>query len=1121
MGETGHTGGRPISFRADSGKLRQRLIYIVTAAVAMQGVSWLVDRSGIAHTFLDLLSLTLALFAAVVFVWTATRCRRVTPVVLLASILLLTVQFAHVAEDTGRIGSFDDPVLYGISYRLLIEAMNTAGIVLLLFGLFTTGIRLLRAKEELDERSERLRRQVVEREHEENVLRALVEGAFTATGAAFFPSLARHLAQMLGVKYVYVLECVEPDRHRGRTLASWVDGAPGPDLVFDLAGTPCESVVRGERAFYADRVREQFPHDSYLAELGARSYLGVPMRSAAGPVVGHVAVLDTAPMRDDPFREWIVGVFAERAAAELERARAEAALEASERTLRSVFDNVPDFVLLTDLAGKVRLINRTSRGLNTKRLLGTRIVDYVTEAHRPLLEQVMRTVVETGLPQSYEVEGQTEDGGTGWYACRMGPIISNGRITDLLVVATDVTARKRAEAESRAVRERYKILAENVRDIIWEIDPSGRFTYVSPSIEALAGVTPAELIGKHVTSVLKKPSAQLAQKLLERALRGEVEEQLFEVEHVTKNKGSFWGEISATVIRDESGGIVAIQGVTRDVTERRRAEETLRSIVKGTSGAVGQQFYRSLVRRLASALGVRCALLGRLTERDGPAIRTLAVWDTDRHAENFEYALIGTPCADVMRRGVCHYPTAVRESFPNDPLLVEMGIESYLGTPLRDSTGKVIGILVVMDSKPMHDVRIATSVLEIFATRAGAELERERAEEERQRIEAQMQHAQKLESLGVLAGGIAHDFNNLLAGIMGYANLAEEELPEGSPARDYLHQIGISTLRAAELTRQMLAYSGKGHFVIGPCNLSEIASEMVQLLKASITKKAVIEFDFDHDLPLIEGDGTQIRQVIMNLITNASDALEDQSGTIRLSTRRVRLDDHESAGGYLPDPIHAGEYACIEVSDTGVGMDQETLSKIFDPFFTTKFTGRGLGLAAVLGIVRGHGGAIRVESAPGAGATFRVYFPAAAPSMTAAAPALEAPAAPFAPAHNGGAVLVVDDEEVVRAITREVLEKAGFRVLTATNGQEGLAVFRRCADDITAVVLDLTMPYMSGVEALREIRKIRPGVPVLLSSGYTEEEAARKLDGHAPNGFIQKPYRASALLAKLQETLAR
>jgi signal transduction histidine kinase len=393
--------------------------------------------------------------------------------------------------------------------------------------------------------------------------------------------------------------------------------------------------------------------------------------------------------------------------------------------------------------------------------------------------------------------------------------------------------------------------------------------------------------------------------------------------------------------------------------------------------------------------------------------------------------------------------------------------------------------------------------------------ERRRAEEVRGKLEAQVLYAQKLESLGVLAGGIAHDFNNLLTGVLGNADLALTELSPLAPARANIQQIEVAARRAADLTRQMLAYSGRGKFVIQSIRLSEIVEEMTHLLEVSISKKCVLRYGFAEDLPAIDGDATQLRQVVMNLIINASESIGERSGVIAVRTGAMECDLAYLAESYLDEKLPEGVYVYLEVADTGCGMTEEVRAKLFDPFFTTKFTGRGLGLAAVLGIVRSHRGAIKVHSELGVGTTFRVLFP-----ISERICASDLSVTQDAPTWLGsGTILIVDDDETVRALAKKMMERYGFTVMTATDGREGLELFRAHHTTLRAVLLDMTMPHMDGEEAFREMRRITGNVPVVLTSGYSEQDATNRFAGKGLAGFVQKPFRTDDLMAAIRKAL--
>ncbi|MCP4714259.1 MAG: PAS domain-containing protein, partial [Deltaproteobacteria bacterium] len=346
--------------------------------------------------------------------------------------------------------------------------------------------------------------------------------------------------------------------------------------------------------------------------------------------------------------------------------------------------------------------------------------------------------------------------------------------------------------------------------------------------------------------------------------------------------------------------------------------------------------------------------------------------------------------------------------------------------------------------------------------------ERRRAEDARIQMEEAIQKTQKLESLGVLAGGIAHDFNNLLMAILGNADLAQMELSPVSPAYDRIEDMMSSARHAADLCRQMLAYSGKGKFVVDALSLTDLVDEMSQILNVSISKKAVLKYNFADNLPAVKADATQMRQIIMNLITNASEAIGDKSGVISISTGAMECDRSYLGETYLDNKLPEGIYSYFEVADTGCGMSKETKQKLFDPFYTTKFTGRGLGMSAVLGIVRGHKGAIKVYSELNKGTTFKVLFPAAEEPANNIKAAAEKEAGQW---QGSGTILIVDDEETILAVGRRYLEKKGFSVLTALDGREGVEVFQEHAAEIVCVILDLTMPHMDGEETFREIRR--------------------------------------------------
>ncbi len=385
------------------------------------------------------------------------------------------------------------------------------------------------------------------------------------------------------------------------------------------------------------------------------------------------------------------------------------------------------------------------------------------------------------------------------------------------------------------------------------------------------------------------------------------------------------------------------------------------------------------------------------------------------------------------------------------------------------------------------------------------------------KLERQIQSVQKLESLGLMAGGIAHDFNNLLTGVIGNADLALAELGPRAKASAYLGVIKDLGKRLTELARAMLDYTGRGRFEARPVDLTRLVREMTPLIEASLPKRVKLAYSLPDDLPSIHGDSVQLAQVLMNLLINAAEAIPGPDGLVQVSTGTMQADRRFLAKHVVGNRLREGCYVLLEVTDNGCGMDEQTQEKIFDPFYSTKFTGRGLGLAAVLGIVKRHQGAIGVSSKKGRGSTFRVLLPCDESERTVQeVEPISGPAG-----QRSGIVLVVDDEECVRVMAATMLEKAGFEVLVAADGAEAIDLLKRHTEPVLIALVDLTMPGKDGVQLSSEIRQIRPGVRIILSSGYQEAEVMGCLPGLSIDGFLQKPYSFKELQQKISIVLGR
>jgi PAS domain S-box-containing protein len=542
------------------------------------------------------------------------------------------------------------------------------------------------------------------------------------------------------------------------------------------------------------------------------------------------------------------------------------------------------------------------------------------------------------------------------------------------------------------------------------------------------------------------------------------------------------GNLLATDEATRADLAVALRKLAREIAERKRAQEEV-------------QESEERLRRILASLEVGVVIVDAVTRRIVSANqKALALLEAS------EEQVLGRLChqficpAEIGRCPICDLGQAVDSS------------ERVLLTPGGTSIPVIKSV-----------VRLSLGGQDCLAESFFDITERKRAEADRIGLERQLLDAQKLESLGILAGGIAHDFNNLLMAILGNLDLALLELSQASSARVSIEQAVQATRRATDLTRQLLAYSGRGRFVVMRMELNELVRENADLFRTAISRTVTMNLYLAREPALIEADPGQVQQIIMNLITNASDAIGEKPGTITLVTGSKTLDEVSLSRSRLAEKPPPGRFAFLEVSDTGCGMEDGTLQRIFDPFFTTKFTGRGLGMSAVLGIVRGHKGAVMVDSETGQGTTIRVLFPACEAACVETAGTTDAGAQGESEATFSGTVLVVDDEEAVRKLCATCVRRLGFQVLSAADGEEAVELFEKHADEITCVLLDLTMPRLDGVSTFRRLKLLRPDVKVLLSSGYDKLDVTQRFTSEGVAGFIQKPY----LLQDLKKGIER
>jgi len=683
-------------------------------------------------------------------------------------------------------------------------------------------------------------------------------------------------------------------------------------------------------------------------------------------------------------------------------------------------------------------------------------------------------------------------------------------------IATEHTQQQLRESEKR-----FRIIAEAtpMPIIISRRDEQGSILFINQAALHLMaeGHPPEELTG---TATLYQNPAERQQILAIVSAQGSLHS--FEVPLRKLNGSTVWVELTIVPVQfeDEQG----MFGSFVDITERKLVQQTLAN--------VNEELEKRVLDRTLALQEANRRLLASQEEiaRAHDELRSTLdnMLDTYyRIAPDATLAWVSKSASSLLG-----YTLDEMKDMPMSHIFADTnGLRSFM-VAFTKSDGSLMNFETRLRRKDGRIIWVAASATQIRNASGEpggvegvirditAQIE---AKEEKADMERRMAHVQRLESLGILAGGIAHDFNNLLSAILGNAELMRLKLHADTELEKEIGSITVSCERAADLCRKMLAYSGQGKTMVEPVNLSELVEETAQILDVFVSKKATLDTNLDPVLPVIDADRTQLQQIVMNLITNASEAIGDDSGTISISTRSTGALASDLHSEYIEHTPLPGPYVCLEVRDSGCGMDEQTLQRIFDPFYSTKFTGRGLGMSAVLGIVRSHQGSIRITSQPGSGTTVRVYLPVSSVQDKASLPAAELKPVDAAPAddRNRTTILLVDDEHVVRSIVEAILQRMGYTVLTAENGRECIETFRKYHKDIAVVLLDLTMPVMDGREAFQQLHRIDANVKVILSSGYSREEAFQQFKDISPAGFLQKPYLSRPLQQAIQNAIGK
>jgi PAS domain S-box-containing protein len=820
---------------------------------------------------------------------------------------------------------------------------------------------------------------------------------------------------------------------------------------------------------------------SSLAGLIIWVLVGRPMRKFADVArkVGRGdfnATVDTADLEDEisllgeTFNEMTDNLRHLHHDMELEiaqRRTAEEILREQEKQFRLLAENSTDMISRHDLEGRYLYVSpscRTILGREPEEVIGHSSYEFIHPDDQPVVraQHLGQSVDVLAQPVVFRVV--RSDGSVIWLET-MGQIVKDpdgGKPSEIHASSRDVTQRIIAELALKESQDHLRAVIMNVPVVLSAIDKEGVFILSEgKGLEAL-GMKSEAVLGQSVFDLFRNNPKVLT--CVRRALAGDVLNEVVGV-------GSTIFEMYYAPRVDRSGEIIGVVGVGRDITDRKKAEDALLE---------SEKMYKTLVEQSADPVYV---------VQNGRLVFVNRAWEE----------LFGYTIAEATADG---FPI-VSVVAPDHRQLVEERLRRY-------ATGDTVS-----PRYEMRGMRRDGSLVDLDVSIAKIDWKGRPAIQgvyrditERHREEQTKLHLQKTESLGILAGGIAHDFNNLLQGMLGQTSLALTRIPNDSKAYDNVAKAQQAAQRAAELTRQLLAYSGKGRFNVRPLDLNVLIRENLRFFELAIPKGVTLEEDLANDLPLIEADGGQIQQVVMNLIINASEAVGEHTGRIRLRTSVQTIapgaiDQWARATGTLTP----GEFVLLEVTDNGVGMPAETLGKIFDPFFTTKVTGRGLGLSAVIGIVKGHHGGLRVESEYGRGTSFKLLFPATERKSEVK----EMPMEQARSRQYKGCILVIDDEDSVREVVQDMLEDAGIRTLVASNGEQGVQLYKASRTEIQLVLLDLSMPGIGGKQAFRLLKEINPDVRVVLSSGYSETEVTDDLRGLGLAGFIQKPYHYEAL----------
>jgi PAS domain S-box-containing protein len=924
----------------------------------------------------------------------------------------------------------------------------------------------------------------IERERSEDVLRRAAVAVSSAEGAGVYRELVRVLAAVLGVEIAYIAQPRSEHPSTLTTLSLSKDGDIVDNVEYEMTVATRERLLRSEQRIFTDLPDDLVPGNRAFAAMGASSQMGLPLTGSDGAWLGVIAVASRKPLPNVDLVESMLKIFAARVRTEIERSRAETALRASEVQYRAIFDASADALVLWDSTPRRVDVNpayERIHGFTREEVLRSEYRAGMPAEYAELRrELVQRTLA--GTPCAVELETMHKNGQRIEVEVRTIPVQFHGE-PHVLAIIRDVTERKRMEAAARASEEQYREIFNASVDGMALWDDSGRIADVNPAFVEMHGFDRGDFEGADCSAFIPEDGREACMRLVRLALAGERSQG----EHVTRHKSGLLRSMEIRAIPVRYRGRPHALTLVRDITDRKRTEEALR-------GSAAQ--YRAMFDAWEDALVLRDADF-RIID-----VNTTYERFTGRRREDvlgLDRVVANPPGVDERVKAM-HGRALAGESIQLETQLLNVN-DTQRDLELR-------GVPIRHQGEP-HVLYIGRDITA-----------RKRAEAERAILEAQLRQSQKMEAIGQLTGGIAHDFNNILQGVIGYLVLAKEcngAMHDPRLSR-YLDRVHAAAQRAGNLIRQMLTFSRGQRGERLPLRLAPLVHEATQMLRSTLPSTIELRATLDDDVPAILVDPIQFEQVLLNLSINARDAMNNV-GDIEVATRIVAI---TNAVCTSCRQRVSGTFVELAVRDSGPGIPLHVIERMFEPFYTTKDVGKGsgMGLAMVHGIVHDHGAHILVDSAMGEGTTMRVVFP---PVPADSTPPREGNGTrPEARRDVGleGRVLVAEDAEDVRELLFDLLTDWGLEVTLAATGAEALALFETDAWRFDLMLTDLTMPGMTGVALARAITRMRPGMPVLLCTGYSDDLRDDDITSAGIHAVLRKPFEPADLHASVKRLIA-